>query len=53
LNCNTFLAATAGGEVVTYEFPLNQGEILNIGLQVCTRDGSVCGSLLVRSFDGV
>jgi hypothetical protein len=53
LNCNAFLAATAGGNVVTYEFPLYQGEIFNIGLQVCTRDGSVCGTLLVRSFDGV
>jgi hypothetical protein len=53
--CDAFLAAVGGaggGEVATYEFPLDPGEIYNIGLQVCVRDTAICSTLRTNSYDG-
>lgn len=51
-NCNAFVAAVSGGDVVTYEFPLAPGEIYNIGLQVCLQGNGFCSTLVTNGYDG-
>jgi len=53
--CDGFLAAVggpSGGEVESYEFPLDPGEIYNIGVQVCVRDTAVCSPVVTHGYDG-
>jgi hypothetical protein len=41
-----------GGEVETFEFPLDPGEFYNIGVRVCVRDTGICSALVTHSYDG-
>jgi len=47
--CNAFKANVSSGLFSSYEFPLDAGEIYNIGVQVCLY---TCSSVRTNAYDG-
>jgi hypothetical protein len=56
LACNDFLAAAGEygcGDLISYELPLEPGDVFIIGLRICVENPLTCTLYTTNTYDGV